>query len=64
MENSPYRGCLCPKLVFPGLLVSHSSSSVPGAHLLQRGGAELDGDVVELPVLLSAEVADDVGVLI
>lgn len=34
------------------------------AHLLQRGRAELDGDVVELLVLLGAEVADDVGVFI
>lgn len=34
------------------------------AHLLQRGRAELDGDVVELLVLLRAEVADDVGVLV
>lgn len=34
------------------------------AHLLQRGRAELDGDVVELLVPLGAEVAHDVGVLV
>lgn len=33
-------------------------------HLLKRGGAQLDGDVLELPVPLRAEVADDVGVLV
>lgn len=33
-------------------------------HLLKRGGAQLDGDVLELPVPLGAEVADDVGVLV
>lgn len=34
------------------------------AHLLQRGRAELNSDVVELPVLLSAEVAHDMWVLV
>lgn len=34
------------------------------AHLLQRGRAELDGDVVELLVLLRAKIAHDVGVLV
>lgn len=34
------------------------------SHLLQRGSAELNGDVLELPVLLRAEVADHVGMLI
>lgn len=33
-------------------------------HLLKRGGAQLDGDVLELPVPLGAEVADDVRVLV
>ena len=34
----------------------------PNTHLLQSGSAQLDGDVGEKPVPLSAEVADDVGV--
>lgn len=33
-------------------------------HLLQGGSAELDGDVLELPVPLCAEVADHVRVLV
>lgn len=35
-----------------------------GAHLLQRGRAQLDGDVLELPVPLGAEVADHIWVLV
>lgn len=34
------------------------------AHLLQCGRAELDGNVVELLVPLSAEVADNMGMLV
>lgn len=36
----------------------------PGGHLLQGGSAQLDSDVLELPVPLRAEVADHVRVLI
>lgn len=46
----------------PGLRSSHAPPDQ--AHLLQRGGAELDGDVVELLVLLGAEVTDNVRVLV
>lgn len=35
-----------------------------GAHLLQSGRAQLDGDVLELPVPLRAEVTDHVRVLV
>ena len=35
-----------------------------GTHLLQCGRAQLDGDVLELPVPLGAEVADHVRVLV
>lgn len=47
----------------PRVAAAHGTGALR-AHLLQRGGAELDGDVVELPVLLGAEVAHDVGVLV
>lgn len=33
-------------------------------YLLQCGGTQLDGDVLELPVAFGAKVADDVGVLV
>lgn len=36
----------------------------PVGHLLQGGSAELDGDVLELPVPLRAEIADHVRVLV
>jgi len=41
-----------------------SGGEIRSAYLLQRRGTQLDGDVLELPVALGAEVADDVGVLV
>lgn len=47
-----------------GRLKDSDAAGTAGTHLLQRGRAQLNGDVLELPVPLRAEVPDHVRVLV